>query len=191
MRGVDSRFIAMSLSIQIDRFTRLKQTISGHFAPADLPRLVEFLASDEGEINFSLSGRLATDAAGSQKRHVKCIISGWFLLIDATTLQPIRHDVHIDSRLVIVRAESMLPALEAEADDEDYIVCGAEMDVRERVEEEILLDLPRAAVASMASAGTTKAKRDSRVGLAVRSEKVTGTRILPFAKLAEWKNKTK
>ena len=191
MRGVDSRFPAMSLSIQIDRFTRLKQTISGHFAPTDLPRLVEFLAGDEGEIRFCLSGRLATDAAGSQKRHVKCIISGWFLLIDPTTLQPIRHDVDIDSRLVIVSDESMLPALEAEADDEDYIICGAEMDVRERVEEEILLDLPQAAVASLASAGTTKAKCDSSVDLAARSEQATGTRILPFAKLAEWKNKAK
>ena len=187
----------MSPSIQIDRFTRLKLTVSGQFSPTELPRLADFLAGMEGEINFELSGKLFADAAGSQKRLVKCIISGWFLLIDPATLQPIRHDVDIDSRLVIVSDESMLPALEAEADDEDYIVCGAEMDIRERVEEEILLDLPQAAVANlagvqtMASERTTQAARDYDAELPVRAEKVTGTRILPFAKLAEWKNKAK
>jgi hypothetical protein len=56
----------MATAIQIDRFTRLKQTVSGSFQPQQLPRLAEYLAGNEGEIHYSIAGNLDTDASGSQ-----------------------------------------------------------------------------------------------------------------------------
>ena len=134
----------MSELIQIDRFTRLNQSVSGKFAPEQLPRLAAYLAGRDGEINYLLAGQQTSDAAGSQKRSVKCIISGWFLLVDPVTLLPSCHELAIESKLVLVRDETELPPLELESDDEDYVVCGNEMDVLATVEEEVLLDLPAA-----------------------------------------------
>jgi uncharacterized metal-binding protein YceD (DUF177 family) len=176
----------MSATIQIERFTRQKQSISGQFAPANLPRLAEYLAGDEGEIRFSLTGNEVTDAAGSQKRRIKCIISGWFLVTDPGTLKPVRHELAIDSRLVVVKDESGLPPLELESEDEDYMICGSEMNVMERVEEEILLDLPSALAGHVEPAG----KSAKPVGTAATaSGSPPKSKISPFAGLAEWKKR--
>lgn len=175
----------MSDTIQIDRFTRQGQSISGRIAPQALPRLADYLAADEGEIAFSLIGNLATDVAGSQKRRLKCIISGWILLTDPITMKPLRHALAIESRLVLVRDESELPPLELESEDEDYIVCGAKLDVMERVEEEILLNLPAAFGGQMGQSKTTTARTTAKATI---SGLTTG-RISPFAKLAELKKK--
>jgi uncharacterized metal-binding protein YceD (DUF177 family) len=170
----------MSEKIQIDRFTRLKQSVSGKFSPGELPRLAEYLAGTGGEIHYSMTGSADADATGRQTRRVKCIISGWFLLADPATLKPERQALAIESWLVVVRDESQLPPLEAEADDEDYIVCGDEMDVLERIEEEVLLNLPANAVHTGA-VGSPAVKASGPVGA---QEKVS-----PFAVLAKMKKK--
>jgi uncharacterized protein len=176
----------MSAIIQVERFTRQKQSISGHYAPGQLSRLAEYLAGDEGEILFSLTGSEATDLAGSQKRCIKCIISGWFLVTDPGTLKPVRHGFAIESRLVVVRAESGLPPLELESEDEDYIICGTEMNVMERIEEELLLDLPSALVRHLEPAG--KSVKSAKAG-AMTPGSATNAKISPFARLAELKKK--
>jgi len=176
----------MSGVIQVDRFTRQNQSISGKFLPADLPRLAEYLAGDGGEIVYSLQGSRISDQAGSQKHCIKCIISGWFLLADPGTLKPTRHEFAIDSKLILVGSEADLPPLEMESDDEDYVVCGNELDVLERVEEEILLDLPAAFGGQMSAPGKTAVP--SRAPAQAGRVAVTG-KISPFAKLAELKKK--
>ena len=182
----------MSPTINIDRFTRLNQSINGKFAPNELPRLAEFLAGEGGEINYSLVGNLAVDAAGSQECRVKCIIYGWFLLSDPVTLAAVRHSLDINSSLILVKDESELPPLEMESENEDYVVCGAEMNVSERVEEEILLGLPAHAVnrSEMILSRTAGAKADGRIKTPTVAEPsaapvIEGKKIFPFAKLAE------
>ena len=172
----------MSEKIVIERFTRLKMSISGQFRPRELPRLAEYLPGDEGEIRFSISGSESIDAAGRQTRRLKCIISGWFLLIDPISIAPEAHAVEIQSRLVVVPHETELPPLEAESADEDYIVCASEMDVRDRIEEEILLDLPANVVrVESAEAGSKPVKPGSAAK--------TRNKVSPFAKLAVLKKK--
>ena len=190
----------MSPTINIDRFTRLKQTVTGKFKPQELPNLAEYLAGEEGEINYSLVGRLVVDLTGSQERRVKCIIYGWFLLSDPVTLAAVRHTLDINSSLILVKDESELPPLEMESDSEDYIVCGANMQVAERVEEEILLSLPAHAVRRSETIDSrdvrsTENKVASVVGKSPTAAKVSeapasaGKKISPFAKLAELKKK--
>ncbi len=177
--------------IAIDRFTRQKQTLKGVLSPAALPRLAEFLAGEGGEIAYELQGSETSDILGRQNKRLKCIISGWFLLLDGESLQAFRHPLAIQSRLVVVRQESDLPPLEEESDDEDYVVCSGEMDVMERIEEEILLNLPFNAVRrsdvnpSDVGAGGKAGKdapRGKPQGAATPAKKVS-----PFAKLAALK----
>ncbi|MBL8522412.1 MAG: hypothetical protein JNN20_01865 [Betaproteobacteria bacterium] len=172
----------MSDTIAIDRFTRLKQSVSGKFLPAELPRLAEFLAGQEGEISYVLTGQLTSDVTGSQKRRVKCIISGWFLLVDPIDLQSVRHELAIESKLVLVSDESELPPLELESEGEDYVVCGAELEIKAMIEEEVLLDLPITSVSGAATADAIPAKPKAPA-------MTPGKKISPFAKLAELKKK--
>jgi hypothetical protein len=185
----------MSLTINVDRFTRLKQSVAGKFSPRDLPGLADYLAGDEGEISFSVSGNLVVDLSGGQVRRVTCIIYGWLLLFDPVTLLPLRHSLDMSSSLVLVKDESDLPPLEMESEGEDYIVCGINMDVAERIEEEILLSLP----AHTVHRNETKDARDERTHSAssksAKSAQVNqqpaeqGKKISPFAKLVELKKK--
>ena len=185
----------MSLIINVDRFTRLKQSVKGRVSPVDLPGLTDFLAGSEGEIRYSLSGNLVINLAGEQERRVKCIIYGWLLLFNPVTLAAVRHPLDIASSLVVVKDESDLPPLEMESEGEDFIVCGVNMDVAERVEEEILLSLPAHAV----RCEETNDRRDERAksvsnkpamrATTIQQPAGVGRKISPFAKLVELKKK--
>lgn len=185
----------MSPTINTDRFTRLKQSITGTFAPHKLPGLTEYLAGEDGEINFSMAGAVTVDQSGSQERRIKCIIYGWFLLIDPVTLAVKRHTLDINSSLILVEDESGLPPLELESENEDYVVCGANMDVAQRVEEEVLLSLPSQTVSYKAM---IEMKNDQQ-GIETNNSAGNATKLnvpanngeksSPFAKLAEWQRK--
>lgn len=187
----------MSETINIDRFTRLKQSIIGTLATSALPGLADYLAGDEGEINYSLAGNLRVNLDGSQERRVKCIIYGWILLSDPITLAPVRHPLDIQSSLVLVKDESALPPLESESATEDYIVCAAEMNIAARIEEEILLNLPAHAINRRemleAHADDPKPVKQAPVKQAPvrqasgQAVEPASHKILPFARLADLK----
>ena len=182
--------------VSIERMMRARTAIGGMFSPRQLPDLIEYLASDKGEIHYRLQGNILTDQSGTQKRRVKCIISGWFEIADATTMQTVPFLLDIASNLVLVSSEAALPPLEAESDDEDYIVCGAEFDVLARIQEEILLALPASTPGAVAqNSGTLKSSKSSKVlpGLS-KASKPSATpgsadrqQESPFAKLAALK----
>jgi uncharacterized protein len=174
--------------IPVDRFTRLKERLEGVIAPTDLPELTDFLAGPAGEIRYRISGNVLTDQLSSQKRQLKCIILGWFEVADPHTLLPDRFELDIESKLIVVSSESDLPPLEAEQDDEDYIVAGAEISVLDVVQEEVLLalpaDLPRRTAEDIRVSAQEKllAAKQS----APKAESMT-QKPSPFAKLAALK----
>ncbi len=170
--------------LDIDQVTRLKKIVSGKVSPEALPRVLEYLAAPGGEIQYQISGALETDPMGRQIRRLRCIISGWFFLVDSHSMEASRFDLDIDSTLRLVADESELPPLEAEADDEDVIVAGKYMGLNERLEEEILLALPVTAVVPSANPRDTAASTGKRGS---QSEELSSSRISPFAKLASLK----
>ena len=180
-------------TINIDRFTRLKQSIAGKFVPQDLAGLAEYLAGEDGEINYSMTGNLAVDPIGGQERRVKCIIYGWILLFDPVTLAAVRHTLEINSSLILVNDESGLPPLEMESENEDYIVCAANMHVAERIEEEILLSLPVQAVKRSEMldlrGGRALSVKSAKSVTAPKAPVTDGNKLSPFARLAELKKK--
>jgi uncharacterized protein len=111
---------------------------AGKVVPADLPRLADFLANGDGELEYRLHARM--DAR--QRRVVSCIIKGFAFLTCQSTLEVFRHSVDVSERLVLVDTEEQLPAFEEEPEDEDYVVAGKKIAVLGLVEEAVILSLP-------------------------------------------------
>lgn len=174
----------MSEKISVDQFTRSAQVAEGRLSPADLERLKPFLASSEGELAYRIEGSQSTDAAGGRKRRLKCIISGYFFLLDPKTHAPDQYEVGIESRLVLVEDDEQLPPLDEESPDEDYVTVGTELDIVGLIEEEILLDLPFWAITAEVDEATTTAKPGKSHE---RPLDVVPKKPNPFAKLAALK----
>ena len=184
--------IRMTSKLNLERFTRQQQTISGDVEPMRLPRLKPFLAGKEGEIRYTVAGSEAADASGRRIRRLKCIILGWFLVADPQSLEPQQYELSIKSSLVLVDEESQLPPLEDELPDEDYVALGQEIELQDLIEEEILLDLPLWAIAvekqsKAKKAAGSKAKRVADVTV-VNAPALAEKKVSPFSKLAVLKN---
>ena len=106
--------------------------------PEAFERLAEVLANGDGELHYRVTARL-----GKQRRkEVSCIIEGFVFLTCQSTLDTFRHPVSIEERLVLVDDESALPPIEEESDAEDYLVADEPIEVRELVEDAVILALP-------------------------------------------------
>jgi DUF177 domain-containing protein len=114
------------------------RTFSGELAPGDLPRLRELLASPKGSLLFTVSARLDPQ----RRKLVSCIIKGFAQLTCQSTMEVFRHDLDVSDRLVLVDDESALPPIEAESEEEDFVVADGPLDVRTRVEDAVILALP-------------------------------------------------
>ena len=124
--------------IQLDRISERPLVFEGDLTPADLPRLAESLASDEGKLHYTVSARLDRQ----RRKVVSCIIEGFVFLTCQSSLEAFRHGISIDDRLVLVDSESELPPIEEESDAEDYMVADEPIDVLGLVEDAVLLSLP-------------------------------------------------
>ena len=60
----------------------------------------------------------------------------------SVAFEAFRHEVAIEDRLVLVGSEEELPAFEEESDQEDFVVATEPVDVRDLVEEAVILSLP-------------------------------------------------
>ena len=156
-----------------DRISTKPQVLEGVFVPADLERLEEELASPEGELHYRICATLDPQL----RRVVSCIIKGFVFLTCQTSLEAFRHEISIQDRLVLVQRESELPGIEEESDDEDYLVANEPLDIRDLVEDAVLLALPM--VPRKPGLGEAKAEGD---GVPKAS---------PFAVLAELKRDKK
>lgn len=110
----------------------------GSFRPADLERLEDAIAGDEGELRYRIEAGLDP----RRRKVVWCIIEGFVFLTCQTTLDAFRHDLAIRETLVLVDDESHLPPMEEESESEDYLVAAEPLDIRDLVEDAVLLALP-------------------------------------------------
>ena len=124
--------------IHLDRLSEKPFQLEGTFAPAELDRLEDSIADGRGELRYRIVARLDPQ----RRKVVTCIIEGFVFLTCQTTLEAFRHEIRIDDRLVLVERESELPSLEEESDAEDYLVADGPLDIRDLVEDAVLLALP-------------------------------------------------
>jgi len=182
-KGADQTSVLLS----VDRLTRLGQAVSGSFAPATLSEIADYLVSGNGQVDYRVTGNTESDQSGRHQKRLQCIVSGWIEVLDAVTLAASRFELDIESHLVLVASEDELPPLEDESDDEDFIVCGQDFDVKAHVQEEILLSLP-------STTPRNEARPESVLPKTLRAARSSGTngnngqqRESPFAKLQSLK----
>ena len=124
--------------IHPDHLSAKPQVWEGTFRPGDLERLEESVAGPEGELRYRI-----TAALDPQRRQVvSCIIEGFVFLTCQTSLTDFRHEISIADRLVLVDSEDHLPSIDEESEAEDYLVADEPLDIRDLVEDAVLLALP-------------------------------------------------
>src|SRR3954471_12666761 len=162
------------------RLSERPQVLEGTFTPADLERLEDSLANDQGELRY----RIAAHLDPQRRKVVSCIIEGFVFLTCQVSLEAFRHAVEIHDRLILVEDESQLPPVEAESETEDHLVADGPLDIRDLVEDAVLLSLPMMPrKPGLEAAGEAKGGPGAE-GTAPREEKSS-----PFAALAGLKRK--
>jgi uncharacterized protein len=158
--------------IDPERLTDQPQVLEGILHPADLERLEDSLANAEGELRYRVSAHLDLQ----RRKVVSCIIEGFVFLTCQVSLEAFRHGVSIHDRLILVDNESQLPPVEAESETEDHLVADEPLDIRDLVEDAVLLSLPMM-------------PRKPGLEQAGEGKKIEGAKPSPFAALASLKRK--
>src|SRR4051812_15528310 len=122
------------------------------------PRLRDMLASDAGEVAYSVQG--VRDQRGRPGLRVK--VSGTLQLRCQRCLEPMAFEVGSDELLVLAATLAGIHAEPGDAQAPDRVIAGKEMPVRELIEDELILALPYAprhehCAATAATDGTEKA----------------------------------
>ena len=158
--------------IDPQRLSAKPQALEGTFKPGELERLEDSLANGEGELRYRITAALDPQ----RRKVVSCIINGFVFLTCQSSLEAFRHDISIADRLVLVDSEAQLPGIAEESDAEDYLVADAPLDIRDLVEDAVLLALPMV-------------PRKPGMGEAAAGSGEDGGRDSPFAALASLKRK--
>jgi uncharacterized protein len=132
--------MAMRDPFELDpqRLTDKPQRFEGTLGLEDLERLHDSVANGDGELRYVIEAWLDLQ----RRKVVSCIIEGFVFLTCQTSLEAFRYDVAIRDKLVLVDDDSQLPPIEEESETEDYLVAGEPLDIRDLVEDAVLLDLP-------------------------------------------------
>ncbi|MEW5942570.1 MAG: YceD family protein [Pseudomonadota bacterium] len=119
-------------------FARSGEELHGKMPVANFGRLADYLYSESGEIEYSLSG--SRDKEGKPFLH--CDIRGELQLICQRCLGALAFPLDISSDLELVADEGDLAGGAEEEDSHDAIVAEPELDVAALIEDELLLALP-------------------------------------------------
>jgi len=124
--------------IHPERISSKPIVLEGTFSPAELERLEDAVANGEGQLRYRVTAVLDRQ----RRQVVSCIIEGFVFLTCQSSLEVFRHDVSIDDRLVLAASEAAMPSIEEESETEDYLVADEPLDIRDLVEDAVLLALP-------------------------------------------------
>ncbi|HUQ28308.1 MAG TPA: YceD family protein [Usitatibacter sp.] len=127
-----------ALEIHPERMSEKAQVFEGTADLAELYDLADTLANTDGELRYKVTAVLEP----GPRKVVSCIIEGFVFLMCQKTLEAFRHEIRVCDRLILVDSESELPPIEEENDVEDYVVVDGPIDVRDLVDEAVLLALP-------------------------------------------------
>ena len=128
----------MSRIADVFRFAAGGGVLEGEVPVAQLGRLLDQLADNEGVVRWQLSG--GTDAEG--KPRLDLAVSGQLVLYCQRCLGGLDWELKIGTALLPVRAGQDLPENELENDEVDVVEVDGGLDVLSLVEDEIILALP-------------------------------------------------
>jgi uncharacterized protein len=122
-------------------FAAAGATRQGVWAVGDFPRLRDMLASDAGEIRYSIDG--VQDERGRPALRVR--LRGALQLRCQRCLEALQFDVDTDETLVLAATQAEIDAEPADPLAPDRLLAAEEVPVRELLEDELILVLPYAA----------------------------------------------
>jgi uncharacterized protein len=134
---MSAQTITASTYVDSLRFARSGETLAGEYLVSDMSRLCDMLASDDGVIRFQLSGSMA---AGRPTLQLELATD--LNMVCQRCLETYTQSVHGESIMPIARDERELARWEREDPLIDAQIADPRLDVRNLVEDEILLSLP-------------------------------------------------
>lgn len=163
-----------AILIDAFEFCRLRQAREGEFAVADLPRLVQEAASNDGTIRWSLQG------GANQLGHplLSLSVAGSVRLMCQRCLAPFEFAIDSHSEMVLAKDDATADHIESTLDDDEIevIVASHQFNVTDLIEDEVLLALP------------VSPKHETCPGLAMANEQAgTEKAPSPFEALKNWK----
>jgi uncharacterized protein len=119
------------------RFAREAASLAGSSALADMDRLRDELAGDDGAVTWRLEGMLV-----GGRPALRLLVDANPTLICQRCLSPYVYPLHSEGVIFLARNDAELDRWESDDPLIDAIVSEARMDVRMLVEDELLLSLP-------------------------------------------------
>lgn len=156
-------------AIDCYRFALERQLLEGRLAISSFERLFDQLSDREGEVAFSLEGKLSDRGRVGFRLRVTGVVS----LVCQRCLDKLSHQVDIDNRLEMSPDMSELTQEELEDVGTDYLPLEKTLDVSDLVEEELILSLP-------------VAPRHDECSL--QHQKASGGQVLSFPRLSGLKH---
>lgn len=134
-------------------FAAAGATQQGVLPVSGFPRLRDWLASESGEISYTVQG-VRDDR---DRPSLKVGARGTLQLRCQRCLENLPHEVKVESLLVLAASQAEIDAEPADADAPDRLVAAADLSVSDLIEDELILALPyaprHAACASRLGAG--------------------------------------
>ncbi|MGH8192723.1 MAG: YceD family protein [Rhodanobacteraceae bacterium] len=127
---------SLPASVDAERMVAGRRSFEGVLSVAELPRLVESLADDRGEVGYRLD--FEQGALGGPQMHVR--LTARLTLECQRTLEPFEWPAVVDSRLGLLADEAGAAALPAGC--EPLLLEGGALSPRRVIEDELLLALP-------------------------------------------------
>ena len=112
----------------------------GRWPVRELPRLRDQLASDAGEIAYTLEG--TRDERGRPSLRLR--LHGTLQLRCQRCLEPLAFEVRSEELLVLAATQAEIDAEPPDAHAPDRVLAGTEMPLGELIEEQLILELPYA-----------------------------------------------
>src|SRR6267143_511345 len=121
-------------------FATAGATQEGTLPLNSFPRLQNVLVSDAGKVAYALTG--VRDERG--RPSLQLSVRGTLQLRCQRCLGPLAHEVRAGALLVLASSQAEIDAEPTGVESPDRVVAGKEMEVRDLVEDELILALPYA-----------------------------------------------
>lgn len=134
------------LKLDVEAFAREGASLEGEWPAPSLPRLAEAAApeSDPAQwppVAWTAHGELRTPKGGDAQVWLELSARAQVALTCQRCLKPVREDLAVSRWFRFVKDEGQAAELDMDSDD-DVLALARNLDLRELVEDELLLELP-------------------------------------------------
>lgn len=134
------------LKLDVEAFARDAGALEGEWSMVDLPRLAESAseaspAAGWPPLRWTVRGERVTPRAAEPETWLHLTAEATVSLVCQRCLHPYAQPLSFERSLRFVRDEDMAAQLDADSDD-DVLAMSRSLDLRELIEDELLLELP-------------------------------------------------